>query len=82
MKRVEKLSDAIVGERVGQIAPLAVLPTKRCFVSEDGGEFLDDLFFFELANSDSEEEWFDDKRVGKWSDFRNSLTNKNLSALV
>lgn len=74
MTKIEKLSDAITGERAEYIVPIAL------FAKDDG--FLDDEFFSELASDEADDEWFDDKRICKWSDFRNSLTRKDLSKLV
>lgn len=75
MTKIEKLSDAITGERAEYIVPISLV------VEDDG--FFDDELFSELAIGDEEgAEWFEDKRIGKWSDFRNSLTSKDLCKLV
>ena len=77
MKKVCKLSETVDGsERVEWIKPLEL--HKGCF--EHCPDYLleDDSLFDELK---APEEWFSDKRIGKWSEYRNGLTRKDLSEM-
>lgn len=51
---------------------------KGCF--EHCPDYLleDDSLFDEL---EAPEEWFSDRRIGKWSEYRNGLTGKDLSEM-
>ena len=77
MKKVCKLSETVDGsERVECIKPLEL--HKGCF--EHCPDYLleDDSLFDEL---EAPEEWFSDRRIGKWSEYRNGLTRKDLSEM-
>lgn len=77
MKKVCKLSEAVDGsERVEWIKPSEL--HKGCF--EHCPDYLleDDSLFDEL---EAPEEWFSDRRIGKWSEYRNGLTRKDLSEM-
>jgi len=76
-EKVERLADAVSEERVEWIKPLAL----KHGVFEFCPDFLleDDSLFEEL---DASEEWFSDKRIGKWSEYRNGLTKKDLSEMI
>ena len=74
MKKVCKLSETVDGsERVEWIKPFEL--HKGCF--EHCPDYLleDDSLFDEL---EAPEEWFSDRRIGKWSEYRNGLTRKDL----
>ena len=74
MKKVCKLSETVNGsERVEWIKPLEL--HKGCV--EHCPDYLleDDSLFDEL---ETPEEWFSDRRIGKWSEYRNGLTRKDL----
>ena len=75
MKKVCKLSETVDGSgRAEWIKPLEL--HKGCF--EHCPDYLleDDSLFDEL---EAPEEWFSDRRIGKWSEYRNGLTRKDLS---
>ena len=77
MKKVCKLSETVDGnERVEWIKPLEL--HKGCF--EHCPDYLleDDSLFDEL---EAPEEWFSDRRIGKWFEYRNGLTGKDLSEM-
>ena len=77
MKKVCKLSETVDDNgRVEWIKPLELY--KGCF--EHCPDYLleDDSLFDEL---EAPEEWFSDRRIGKWSEYRNGLTRKDLSEM-
>lgn len=77
MKKVCRLSETVDGSgRAEWITPLEL--HKGCF--EHCPDYLleDDSLFDEL---EAPEEWFSDKRIGKWSEYRNGLTRKDLSEM-
>ena len=77
MKKVSKLSETVYGSGRGEgIKPLEM--HKGCF--EHCPDYLleDDSLFDEL---EAPEEWFSDRRIGKWSEYRNGLMRKDLSEM-
>ncbi len=81
MKKVDRLTDCIAEERVEWVkdAPLHSLE----YLLDDG--LMEELLKLEANEEelgDEDREWFNDKRIGKWSDFRNSLTKKNLNGIL
>lgn len=74
MKKVDKLADCVGEERVDWVKDILLHAPEY---------LLDDGLIEELQKLDDEnaedEEWFDDKRIGKWRDFRNSLTKRDMS---
>lgn len=74
-KKVNKLSECVADERATHIVPIANGHPEKYY----DFDFLDS----QLANhSENEEEWFNDKRIGKWSSFVQTLTSKNLSSIL
>ena len=77
MKKVCKLSETVDDNgRVEWIKPPELYT--GCF--EHCPDYLleDDSLFDELEAPD---EWFSDRRIGKWSEYRNGLTRKDLSEM-
>ena len=77
MKKVCKLSETVDGSgRVEWIKPLEL--HKGCFERCPDYLLEDDSLFDEL---EAPEEWFSDRRIGRWSEYRNGLTRKDLSEM-
>ena len=76
-RKINKLKDAVSNERVEHIKPLEL--HKGCFEHCPDSLLEDDELFEEL---EAPEKWFNDKRIGKWSDYRNKLTRKDLSEMI
>ena len=73
-KRVEKLADCVSREKAEVIVPE---PLHGCEY------LLDDELIEDLRLMDAEDaEWFDDPRIGKWMDYRNSLTKRNMDDVM
>lgn len=70
--RIEKLSDAASGERAEWIVPKPLCTKESLF---DDDVLLDGL---EEVGGAVDEPWFLDDRIGRWGEFRQSLTGKDL----
>ena len=72
MKTVKSLKDCVSGERVEWIESRPIATTK-------GTNFIDFDYLVEHADDPEDTEWFKDSRIGKWSDFIQKTTRKDLS---
>lgn len=74
-RKVEKLSECVGEERVDWIRDIPLHTPEY---------LLDDALIesLESIGTDRDEDWFKDRRIGRWGDFRNSLTKKNLSDMI
>lgn len=74
-KKVSELSECVADKKATHIVPIVVGHPEKYY----DFDFLD----CQLANhsKDAEEEWFGDKRIGKWSNFVKTLTSKDLSSI-
>ena len=75
------MTDCIAEERVEWVKDAPLRPLE--YLLDD--ELMEELLKLEANEGepgDEDEEWFNDKRIGKWSDFRNSLTKKNLNGIL
>ena len=71
-KEINKLSDSVSGERDEWIIPEKLHEIDFSLFDDNALE----------DSAEQEDEWFTDSRIGKWSDFRNSLTKKNLKTIL
>ena len=74
-KKVSKLSECVADKKATHIVPIVIGHPEKYY----DFDFLDSKLANHLENV--EEEWFDDKRIGKWSNFVRTLTSKDLSSI-
>lgn len=67
-KKVSELSECVADKKATHIVPIV-----------DGHP--EKYYDFDFLDSNVEEEWFGDKRIGKWSNFVKTLTSKDLSSI-
>ena len=67
-KKVSELSECVADKKATHIVPIV-----------DGHP--EKYYDFDFLDYNVEEEWFGDKRIGKWSNFVRTLTSKDLSSI-
>ena len=67
-EKVSELSECVADKKATHIVPIV-----------DGHP--EKYYDFDCLDSNEEEEWFVDKRIGKWSNFVRTLTSKDLSSI-
>lgn len=75
-RKVDKLSECVSDKRVTHIVPRPLVDLSEKYFDFD---YLENNLVHNAQNV--EEEWFNDKRIGKWSDFVKTLTTKDLSSI-
>lgn len=75
MNKIEKLSECVSDKREEWVKEIPLNAPEYLF----DDELINDL---ESIGTENDDDWFKDRRIGRWSSFRNSLTKKDLSEMI
>jgi len=74
-RKVNRLAECVNDEKADCIREIP-LHTPEYLLDDD---LIEDL---ETIGTENDDDWFKDRRIGRWSSFRNSLTMKDLSGMI